>query len=687
MKRIIYSIIIGLTLLFSVNLNAQVDRTKAPEPGPTPTIKMGAYTEFELPNGLRVLLVEDHKLPRINVGINFLTDPILEGDKAGYLAFYGSLWSKGTTTKDVDAINEEIDFIGASLNTSRRYIGFSALSKYTDQMMAMMSDVLLNPSFPEDEVAKLKTQIESGLSTVKTDPGSIMSNISKAVFYGDKHAYGDIESAEKLKNFGVKECKEFYNTFIRPNNAVMVIVGDITEKEAKKLVGKYLKKWKKAEVPTFEYDFPIVPKGVNVIFSNKDAASQSSISLAYPIDLTYENADYIPLTVANFILGGGSFQAKLMKNLREDKGFTYGAYSSVSRDRLVGDFSASSEVNVNATDSAFVEIAKEMQNMRDGNFEEIDLARTKSTISGSFSRALESPGTIANYAFLIERNNLPKDYFETYLQKLDAVTMEDIVRVSNKYFDPNNAYYLVVGDKSIIPALEKLDSDGVVLELDYLGQPIEKIEVSNDVTVDGVLNKYLDFIGGAELVKSLKDMSFKTIMNIQGMTIENMSKMILGDNVAFSMVTSMGGNVMSDVKYIDGEANIKSPQGNQVLTGEQAAPLKYQGYPFIEAYVKELGLNVILEEIVEVDGKKAYKVKFDIPGAPSYSFYDVGTGEKLKSISSQGGQNQEQIYKDYKEFPNGIKYATTLKMNMMGMEVEAKVKDVEFNTGLTKESL
>ncbi len=682
-------IILALTLLVSLNLSAQVDRSKAPAAGPTPIIKMGDNKEFKLSNGLRVIVVEDHKLPTISMNISFINDPILEGDRTGFSSLYGDLWKKGTTSKDMDSINEELDFIGASLWTSNGSIGFGSLSKYTNQMLELLTDILYNPTFPASEEEKLKTQYESGLSTVKTDPSSIMSNIRSATIYGKNHPYGDIATAEKLDNFSAADCKLFYDTYIKPNNAIMVIVGDITFKDAKKLVNKYFKKWKKGEVPSHKYDFPASPKGVNVIFSNKDAAPQSSISLSYPVDLKIDSEDLMAVTIANFIYGGGGFSAKLMKNLREDKGYTYGAYSRLSSDKLVANMNASGEVNANATDSSFVEMAKEMNNMINGDFTDEDLEMAKATIAGSFSRRLESSSTIASYAFNIAYYNLAEDYYKTYLQRLDAVTREDIIRVSKKYFHPDNAYYFVVGDRALIPALEKLDSDGVVVELDYKGDVVVKEEIAADVTVESVINSYLSFLGGKDLVKSVKDISYKALMSLQGMNIETIYKMVMDDKgePSFSLVTQMEGNVMMEIRYIDGVATIKSPQGEQTLPKEQSGMFKSQAYPFIEAYLDVLGITSALEGTEDIDGKKAYKVKLDRPDGSAYYYYDAKSGELLKSVSTQQGQTQEQTYSEYTKLENGLMFPSILRTSMMGMNVEVKNTEVKINSGLTKTDL
>ena len=684
MKKIILS---ALVLMLTMSLSAQVDRSKAPAGGPAPEIHLDDAKSFTLKNGLKVLVVEDHKLPVISMSMSFIHEPTMDKELNAVYDVYGEVWKAGTKNMTKDEINEQLDFIGASISTGSRSIGMGCLSKYTEDVFDIMTDILFNPTFPQEEIDKTVVELKSGLESSKTDPGSIMSNIKSATVYQGKHPYGMITTEETIKDIKLESCWKHYNTYIKPNNAILVVVGDITFKEAKKLISKKLKSWKAGDVPAPTYDFPAIPKGVNVVFSNKDAAPQSSVSLYYPLNFKVTDEDIFAASIANFIYGGGGFQAKLMKNLREVKGYTYGAYSSLSADRLVGAFSAGGEMIAKATDSSFVEMVKEMNSMLEGDFTEEDLQMAKATFSGSFSRALESSSTIANFAYNIERQNLPKDYYRTYLQKIDALTREDILVAAKKYFHPEDCYFFVVGDRALIPALEKLDSDGVVVELDYKGDVVVKEEVAADVTAESVINKFLDFSGGKELIRSVKDFSFNTSVSVQGMTIVTENKFIYGEEVDFSVVTKMGGNPMMVIKYVDGIAEISSPQGKQALPKEQSAMLKSQGYFITEAYLAELGVTPVLEGIEDLDGKKVYKVKFDIPGSPMYKYYDVESGAALKSVVTAQGQTQEGFFVKYEKLENGINYPTSQQTVMMGQKLDAVVSDVKINQGLTKESL
>lgn len=673
MKKTI-SVVTTALLLAGAQLNAQIDRTKAPEPGPAPKVEFGSFERFTLKNGLRVLLVEDHDRPRVSVEIYFLTDPAVEGEKAGISSIFGELWSKGTAGREVEEINEETDFLGARLYTGSTAIAFSSLTKYADRMMELMTDVLYHPAFPQDEMDKIKEQYAGALKMARSNPSSILENIETATVFPKDHAYGDIMTEASLEAVTVEDCKAYYRQNILPNNAIMVIVGDMTLDQAQALCNKYLKNWKKGRVTGRTWDVGRMPQGIEVVFSPKDGAVQSSIDMRTPLDLKPHADDLLALSVANGIYGGGDFSAKLMKNLRETKGYTYGAYSSVDADRFSGSFSASAEVNANATDSSFMEMRKELENMRKGDYTDADVEKFKVLFAGAFSRSLENPQSIANYAFQIERYGLPADYYATYLQRLDAVTRADVQRVIDKYLDPENMYYFVVGDPSVLPGLEALDSDGKVAELDFEGKPIRKKDVASDVTARSVVDKYVEYCGGKDLLESVKDATVVSTMEMMGMVVTTTVKVLPGERCFFSE-QAMGGNPMMTMVLKDGKLSVKGAGVSQEIT--DAAQIEQMVGSQLEIF-PELTEEYELAGIESVNGKDAYKLK----SGSSYVFFDVATGAKVKGVATANGQTMESFYSGYVKAENGISYPSVVKMTLPQVgEVEMKV-ETRFNTGL-----
>ncbi|KAB2837954.1 MAG: insulinase family protein, partial [Melioribacteraceae bacterium] len=355
------------------------------------------YESFTLENGLKVFVVENHKLPRVSFSLIIDNDPILEGENAGYVSLAGELLRTGTTTRTKDQIDAQIDFIAASLSTSASGVYASALTKYKEEILEIMSDVVLNSDFKQEELDKLKKQTMSGLAHQKEDPDAIAGNVYGILLFGKDHPYGEISTEETVESITLEMCNEYYKTYFRPNISYMAVVGDINKIEAEKLIKKYFSSWENKDVPKHEYKIPKAPVVNKVSLVDREESVQSIINIGYPIQLAKGSADVIKVSLLNTILGG-SFSSRLNKNLREDKGYTYGAGSSISSDELIGDATISVTVRNEVTDSAVTEILKEMKKIAAEKVPEEELQTTKNYMTGNFARAMESPQTVASFA-------------------------------------------------------------------------------------------------------------------------------------------------------------------------------------------------------------------------------------------------------------------------------------------------
>jgi len=680
MKRIFFLVTFILTVTV---LSAQIDRTVAPAPGPAPKINIGKPEKFTLSNGLKVFVVENKKIPAVSYSLTLELDPILEGNAAGYVSLAGNLMKTGTTTRTKAQIDEAVDFIGATLSPHSNGIYGRSLKKHSDKLLEIMSDVLLNPIFPQDELDKGVIQMKTALQVDKDSPSSIADNVLKTLLYGQNDPYGEIITEETLDNITVDALKKYHDTYFRPNVAYLVIVGDITVKEAQNQAEKYFgKQWKKQDVPKHVYEYPneyTVPKAV---IANKDGAAQSSIYVSHTVRLTTGHPDDIKVSVMNSILGGGSFSAKLFQNLREDKGYTYGAYSSLNTDKRLGNFRASAEVRTSVTDSALYEILKEMHVMRNELISDDGIDLTKNMMTGSFSRSLEDPQTIARFALNIERYHLPADYYETYLEKLAAVTPQDVKEMANKYLYPDRAVILAVGDVSAIRDPMKVFSPaGEVTEYNFYGKEVVSTGISDDVTPKTVIQAYINAIGGEKALNNVKDMKIVSKMSIQGMEIE-MTSMQKAPN-KIKVEQKMMDNVLS-LQIFNGErGKVSSMMGEQILEGEQAAELKDGAVMFSELNMLENTDNLELISVDEVDGKEAYKMNISKPnGTTTIVYFDVKTGLKIKEITSTPQGVVSVSYDDYSDF-DGIKIPVIQKM-VVGppQAIDMKVIEVEINKGI-----
>jgi predicted Zn-dependent peptidase len=684
MKKINKFLFILVAICLVSSVHAQVDRTKAPAAGPAPKIQLGDYDTFTLKNGMKVLVIENHKIPKVSFSLNLNNDPIVEGNKAGYSSFSGELIGTGTTSRTDTQIAEEIDFIGANLRTSAGGVEASGLSRYKEGIMELMADVTLNPSFPKTEFDKIIKQTMSGLESSKTDPKSMSSNLRSRVVYGANHPYGDVMTKSTVENITLDDCKKYYNTYFKPNVAVLAIVGDITTKEAKKLVKKYFGDWEKTEVPTHKYEMPVKMNGKRVVLANRDAASQSLIQIINTFELKKGHIDVIPSKVMNAMLGSG-FSGLLFKNLREDKAYTYGAYSSMSSDKLIAYFRTSSNVKAEVTDSAFVQMVVEIDRIRDTKLTQDHLNMTKAAMAGDFARALENPSTIASFAMSIERYNLPADYYATYLEKLDKVTLEDVQAMAKKYIDPNNAVYLVIGDKKYKERLAKLSSEGVVEEYDYKGDIVKEDPnaIPEGLTANAIVENYINAIGGREKLESIKNMSVKGEMKMGPMSIN--VEQTYKNNEKFAMSMVMNGQIMQAIKYNGTSAKVIAQGQENVANDQQLKGFKMQAHMFVELNLEELGFTVKIAGSEMIEGKKAYKLEIvSADGTTKYDYYCATTGFKLKTVAQENGMSITMLYSDYKDV-EGLKFPFSTITKMGPQEMPLTITSLELNKDVKDE--
>ncbi|PZX50735.1 putative Zn-dependent peptidase [Algoriphagus ratkowskyi] len=678
MKKITLAFV--LSLLVSVVSFAQVDRSQFPKAGPAPVIKIGEAETFTLDNGLKVFVVENDKLPRVSFTLVLERDPLFEGDKAGLTGFVGQMMMAGTTSRTKDQIDQEVDFIGADLGVSATSISASSLKKHQGKILDLMSDVLYNPVFPADELDKLKKQSLTGLATSKDEPGAISSRLSSAMVYGKEHPYGEVTTETSLGNVNVEDVKTYYNTFFKPNIAYLAIVGDMSKSEAEEVVKKYFGKWKAGDVPKFTYNAPVAASKTVVGLVDRSSSVQTVIDIAQPIELTLGDADYISSRVLNQIFGGGS-SSRLFTNLREDKGYTYGAYSSLAADKLIGQFSANASVRTDVTDSAVVEFIYEINRLVEEGVTQEELDKAKASLAGSFGRSLESPATIANFALNIERYDLPADYYETYLQKMNALTVADINKTADNLIDPSKLYITVVGNGTEIK--DKLAQFGEVIMYDNMGFPAKEMAaVDANMTSDKVLENYITAIGGKSAASAIKAAKFTMAAEIMGqqLTIEQVFD---NTNMRYMQNTLVGGNVMQSSVIKDGKGVVKV-QGQSIdMTDEQIDAAKLETFFLPELYYGSMGYTLTLDGIKDVEGTPAYKIIVATPlGSLVNNYYSVDSGLKIKNENPVSGDT---FYSDYQE-KNGVMVpmAMTIKSAMIPVPLEAKVVNIELNPELTE---
>ncbi len=666
--------------------NAQIDRTKAPKPTAAPEINIAKPYTFTLKNGLKVYVVENHKLPRIAFSLSLDRDPILEGEKAGYVSMAGQLLTKGTENRTKAELDAEIDFIGANLNASSTGVYASSLTTHTDKLLELMTDVLFNPAFPAEELEKLKKQTLSGLAASKDDPNAIASNVRGVLTYGNDHPYGEFTTEETVENITLEDCKKYYETYFRPNIGYLAIVGDITPKEAKKLIKKNFSKWENGSIPTIEYETPQAPEETYVALVDREASVQSVINVSYPVELKVGSEDAIKARVLNQILGGG-FSSRLMQNLREDKAFTYGARSSLSNDKLIGNFNASASVRNEVTDSAVSEFMYELQKISQEEVTQNELDAAKASIAGSFARSLESPQTVASFAINTAIYNLSADYYNNYLKELEKVSLADIKAMATKYILPNHANIIVVGkDADVTKGLKQF---GEVKYFDRNGNeynPMDNMKIPEGVTAKTVLQDYFEALGGEEKLRSVENMKLVYDATFQG---QNLYINEVKKDGAFKQEVGMTGMVITKTVVNGQEVKIVM-QGQEVPLPEEAKKDVIAGAKiFPELYFEELGIGYELKSITDLDGEAAYAIEVTMPsGKTSTYYYSADSGYKLKTSTIQTGPQGEvttsEEYSAYED-KNGVMIPTKKVLNQ-GFRINTTLKSIEFNVDLEEDT-
>ncbi len=664
-------------------------RKQAPKPGTPPKIQIGKAATKKLKNGLTVIVVENHKLPQVSFRVFVDFDPVLEKEAAGYADMAGELLSKGTTRRTKEQLDEEVDFIGATLSSDANGVSGSCLSKHTDKLLELLSDVLLNPSFPAQELEKAKRRAESGLAAAKNDPNAIATNVASVLRYGKNHPYGENMTEETLAKINLDLIQRYYKTYFKPNIAYLVIVGDIKQADAFAKAEKYFGKWAPGKVPKHTYPLPQSPEKTRVAFVDKVGAVQSVINLTYPVELPPNHPDVIPARLMNTLLGG-YFNSRVNANLREKHGYTYGARTSLQPDRLVGSFSATASVRNEVTDSAIAQLLLELERLCKEPIPEDELQLVKNVLTGQFAQSLEQPGTVAQFALNIARYRLPANYYENYLTHLQNTTPATVQAMACKYVRPDRAHLLVVGNKEeVADKLRRFSADGQVDFYDPYGTPIKApTPATADVSAEKVVERYIQSIGGQKAIESLREIESAFEFNLGGMgTLEMVT--LQKDNTKVAVHTSMQGQMINSRIYNGGKGKEEGMMGgSRMLEGEEIEDLKELAYLCKEAAYSSNGYKLTLKGIESINGKDAYVIGVERPdGKKSTEYYAVETGLKLREVRTQMGADGSPTtvttdFDDYKPvqgvlFPHAITLSGAFPFPLKGT-----LKSIKINAGI-----
>lgn len=685
------SLYLLLILILTNGVFAQLDRSQRPAAAAAQKINIPASQVFTTANGITVILSENHKIPKVSIEMSLGSTPRLEGEKAGLADFAGSLLMSGTANRSKDQLDREIDFIGANLSAGSSSMYLSCLTKHLDKGLDLMTDVLYNANFPESEVERIRKQNLSGMQSTKADAGEMATNATKAVNFPG-HPLGEIMTEATLQNISREDLIQYYKNNFTPQGSYLVVVGDITRAQTEAMVTRYFAAWQGGPVYQSDLGKGQFDKGNRVIFVKKPGAVQSVVYVTFPIDIRSGHKDQLALNVLNGILGGGGFGTRLMQNLREDKAFTYGCYSSLNITENGSWMSAGGNFKNAVTDSAITEILKEFAGIIEAQVTDEELSLTKNNMAGGFARSLERPQTVARFALNTIKQKLAPDYYQNYLQQLEAISKEDVLRVAQQYFTAKNCHIIVVGNEEILPKLLVFDTDGKIEKLDAFGAPIKETK-SADITADQLIEAYAMAITGTTSKKALlkKVKTLKTYSRESEMSSEQIPFVLTstdyfwnGGNEASKM--EMPGMVLQK-SYFDGKAGytFSMQGGREDLKAEEIAA-KQKAIGFIpELNYKANGMSYEIKGIENINGEECYVLYTNDGLAENYDFYNVQSFMKVRStnIRKMGEETVETTtsYADYKEV-DGFKFAHSFSLTVGKMTLNGVVKRIDVNPKL-----
>jgi predicted Zn-dependent peptidase len=681
MKKYLY---IAASLLLTITMQAQ-DRPM-PKQGPAPSINIKKPVTFVLENGLKVLVVENNKLPRVSYNLTLDNTPFAEGSKKGVTDLVSAMIGNATESISKDKFNEEIDFLGANINFYESGASANGLSRYSARILELLADGALNPLFTQEDFDAERAKLIEGLKSDEKSASAIAGRVQNVLTYGKEHYNGEFTSEETLKNVTLQDVINHYNTYFVPANAYLIVIGDVKTKDVKNKVEQLFGAdvWKKATAPNLTYNDPKDLQYSQINFVDVPNAVQSEIALINLSKLKMTDKDYFAAILANQILGGGG-EGRLFLNLREKHGWTYGSYSNLGASKYISKFSSTASVRNAVTDSAVVEIFNELRKIRTDLVSEEDLKNAKAKYIGNFVMQIEKPATIARYALNIKTLGLPEDFYENYVKNINAVTPEDVRNAANKYFLADNTRVVIVGKAAdVLPGLEALSAKEKmpIFYFDKYGskadKPVVKKDIPAGVTAQSVVKNYIDAIGGEKALKAVKTTMTTAKAKVQGREIEMLAKSSVS-NKNLILMNMMGMTVMKQV--VGDKTGYQEAQGQKkALEGEEFTNMKQQSFPFLELqFLNNKDISLIGIEMM--NSKEAYVIVYK----NSKFYYDIKTGYRIavENTSKKDGKEKSDIiyYDDYVDV-KGIKFPYKMTMNL-GISIEFITQEIKINEGVT----
>ncbi len=702
MKNITYTrftrYILLAALLASNFIYSQVDRSQIPPSGPDPEIKLGQPYEYELSNGLKLIIVENNKLPRASVNLFIDSQSYSSDGKTGIGSITSSLLGKGTKNILKDDFIEEIDFMGSTLSLYTTGAYGSSLSKYFPRILELLADGLLNPVFDEEEFKKEKDRLLESIKENEKSVTSIARRVGDIIIYGKNHPNAEYTSESSINNISFKDLEPYFKKRFIPNNAYMVIIGDVKAEETKERILDLFSKWEKGEVMTEDITVNNSFDQTEIHFIDMPNAIQSEIRFQNLIEMRKNSPDYISLLVANRILGGEP-ESRLESKIREDKGYAYYARSNFGSNKYSSTtFNAFTSSRANVTDSSVIELLSEIDKIKKVKVGDQELSDIKAAYFGDFVRDTESPSTIAQYSVDIKIEELDNDYYKNFIKSVNQVTSDDIFKVSNKYFNTDQGAIIIAGKGSeLIDKLETLTYDGKKLNINYYdtrGNIIDKPNYSLDdnVSVESIINNHIDAIGGKERLVKVESIqtSGSANLNMQGQSFV-LEFYSIKNNQNQSLSTVKAGGMMVQKSVFNKYQGYNEVNGQRILLKDS----ELETAIIDSALFSELNYDFSTIELVGtsvINNEKVYEIKIT---DSKTEYYSIESGLKIKEVQiTEVDGNQivvETTINRYEEIngvliPSEINQVTPalpipggITIKFSKIELDVKTSDSDFN--------
>ncbi len=521
-KLILLTIVLTLSVKFMAITEEKIDITKKPEPLAEKEFVFPKYTESNLKNGIKVFLIEDNEQPTFSFRILIPGGSAFDADKPGLAELTAEMLTKGAGKLTALQIAQKLDGVGANLSVTAYpeyfVISGNSLVKHIPLLLDILADVLLRPTFPEEELDKLKPRVIAAIRNEKSRGSSIANALTKKVIYGGQHPYGARKTEESISKITIDDIKTFYQKYFKPDWASLVITGDVNLKEIIPLFDKAFANWKKANIPPLTFP-PTNPSPLGVYFVERPASVQSSIVVSTPT-VEIKHPDYETLDLAASIIGSG-FAGRLFRTLRETYSYTYTPFGYQTSSKFANRFACGAEVRNAVTDSAIDVIKEQLNLLATEPPSEEELNRIKKVEIGHYLMSFENSDFISSLIQNAYFNGIPLADLKSYPKRVQNMTPYDIQKAAKKYMHPNNSYIIVVGNPEVKSKLEKF---GKIFEYDADLNPIsgEKARMEKvSLEPQELIERYLDARGGKAFVENLQTISIegKATLNFQGQVV------------------------------------------------------------------------------------------------------------------------------------------------------------------------